>query len=104
MSPIPRSLVVMTQRIKNHALRNNTLNLVERATHERDLAHFTQAMLKNPTHTSNSDPTPHVTVLLATARQAEANKSQALHIYHDDNWNYTGHMLYEERDNKRTDN
>lgn len=46
MSPIPRTLVRLTQRIRNPTLRNRTLNLIERATQEPDLTHFTQAMLK----------------------------------------------------------
>ncbi|KAM3414795.1 hypothetical protein BST61_g9944 [Cercospora zeina] len=70
MAPIARSLIKLTQRIKDVSKRNSTLNLVERATYEPDLAHFTNAVLKNPTHTSNSDSTPHVTALLATDDQA----------------------------------
>jgi hypothetical protein len=40
---------------------------------------------------------------LATEEQAKDDKSQAVHIYHDENGNYTGHTLYEERQNKQTD-
>jgi hypothetical protein len=46
MSPIPRSLVKFTQRIRNPALRNLTLSLIEEATQKPDLAHFTIATLK----------------------------------------------------------
>ena len=59
--------------------------------------------IRNPSHTSHSDRIPHVTALLATDAQAAQNKSQAVHIYHDDNGNYTGHTLYEERENKSAD-
>ncbi|QPH18577.1 hypothetical protein C2857_003653 [Epichloe festucae Fl1] len=103
MPPIPRGLVIFTQRIRNSALRNRTLNLIERATQEQDLAHFTKARLKNPSHTSRSDPIPHVTVLLSTDTQTELDRAQAVHIYHDEDWNYKGHTLYEERINKSTD-
>ncbi|KAK4129913.1 hypothetical protein BT67DRAFT_446202 [Trichocladium antarcticum] len=103
MSPIPRNLIRMTQRIKKQGLRNNTLNLVESATWQPDLAHFTQAMLKNPSHTSHSDSRPHATALLATETQAAQYKSQAVHIYYDENYNYAGHTLFEERDNKPSD-
>jgi len=46
MSPIPRNLVKFTQRIRNPALRNLTLSLIEEATQKPDLAHFTIATLK----------------------------------------------------------
>ena len=42
-------------------------------------------------------------MLLATEEQAQNNKSQTVHIYHDDNGNYTGHSLYPERQNKASD-
>ncbi|KAF2875292.1 hypothetical protein BDV95DRAFT_604048 [Massariosphaeria phaeospora] len=103
MSPIARHLVQMTQRIRDTTKRSNTLKLIEEATKKPDLAHFTSAILKNPSHTSHSDPTPHATALLATDDQAKNNKSQAVHIYHDENHNYIGHTLYEERDNKTSD-
>lgn len=51
---------------------------------------------QNPSHTSHSDPTPRVTVLLLTNSQAEMNRSQAVHIYHDEEGNYRGHVLYKE--------
>lgn len=46
MSPIPRNLVKLTQRIRNPTLRNLTLSLIEEATQKPDLAHFTIATLK----------------------------------------------------------
>jgi hypothetical protein len=58
---------------------------------------------RNPTHTSHVDPKPHVTVLLATETQVAEDKSQAVHIYHDESGNYTGHVLYPERQNKKSD-
>lgn len=62
------------------------------------------AWARNPTHTSHTDSRPHATVLLATEDQANNNKSHTVHIYHDENGNYTGHSLYPERQNKTTDN
>ena len=46
MSPIPRNLVKLTQRIRNPALRNLTLNLIEEASQKPDLSRFTIATLK----------------------------------------------------------
>ncbi|KAI1425416.1 hypothetical protein F5Y12DRAFT_795940 [Xylaria sp. FL1777] len=98
--PISRYAVRLTQRITDYNMRNITLNLIEIATRKPDLAGYTIATLMNPSHTSNSDPRPHVTALLATESQEQANTSQALHIYHDKDWNYAGHMLFPERKNK----
>ncbi|OAL43435.1 hypothetical protein IQ07DRAFT_605760 [Pyrenochaeta sp. DS3sAY3a] len=121
MSPIARYLIQITQRIKDATKRNNTLKLMEEATKKPELAHFTTAILillqitadvqklhtfsipKNPSHTSPSDPIPHATALLATDDQAKNNKSQTVHIYHEANHNYTGHILFEEKDNKTSD-
>ncbi|GAM44034.1 hypothetical protein TCE0_060f19332 [Talaromyces pinophilus] len=103
MSPIPRSLVKFTQRIRNPALRNLTLSLIEEATQKPDLAHFTIATLKNPSHTSHTDPRPHATVVLATEEQFQNNKGQTVHIYHDAQGRYDGHILYQERENKPSD-
>ncbi|KAJ9314128.1 hypothetical protein DTO271D3_5605 [Paecilomyces variotii] len=93
MSPIPRNLVKFTQRIRNSTLRNLTLNLVEEASQKPDLAHFTTALLKNPSHTSHTDPRPHATVLFATEEQLKNNKAQAAHIYHNEEGHYV--VLYE---------
>ncbi|PYI03358.1 hypothetical protein BO78DRAFT_322808, partial [Aspergillus sclerotiicarbonarius CBS 121057] len=90
-------------RIHNPAFRNLTLNLVEEASKQPDLSHFTFATLKNPTHTSHTDATPHATVLFASEEQFKNNKAQTAHIYHDADGNYTGHTLYQERDNKPSD-
>ncbi|OCL14022.1 hypothetical protein AOQ84DRAFT_276106, partial [Glonium stellatum] len=57
---------------------------------------------RNPSHTSHSDPKPHATALLATEDQAKDDKSQAIHIYHNENENYTGYTLYPERQNKKS--
>ncbi|KAF2449340.1 hypothetical protein P171DRAFT_480429 [Karstenula rhodostoma CBS 690.94] len=103
MSPIAHSAVKFTQRIRNSQLRHLTLNLVHEATKQPDLAHFTVAKLKNPTHTSHTDPERHATVLLATEEQAKTNKSHTVHIYHDENGKYTGHQMYPERSNKGSD-
>ena len=46
MSPIARSAVRLTQRIRDSGLRNRTLSLVQEATKQPDLAHFTVATLK----------------------------------------------------------
>ena len=48
MSPIPRNLIKLTLRIRNPALHNLTLNLIEEASQKPDLAHFifTNATLK----------------------------------------------------------
>ncbi|GLB05558.1 hypothetical protein AtubIFM57258_000847 [Aspergillus tubingensis] len=103
MSPIPRHVVKFTQRIRNPAVRNLTLSLIEEATKQPDLAHFTIATLKNPSHTSHTDPRPHATVLFASDDQFKSNKAQTAHIYHDGEGRYDGHRLYEERDNKPSD-
>ncbi|KAI0502816.1 hypothetical protein F5B22DRAFT_631875 [Xylaria bambusicola] len=103
MSPIPQQLVRFTQRIKNVQVRKMTLGLIEVATQQSDLAMFTNATLKNPSHTSNTDPRPHVTVLLATDDQQALDRSQAVHIYHDGDGNYAGHVLFPERQNKTSD-
>ncbi|EON65279.1 hypothetical protein W97_04517 [Coniosporium apollinis CBS 100218] len=103
MSPIPRYAVRLTQRIKNSAFRNRTLDLVEEATKQPDLAHFTRAILKNPAHTSHTDPREHATAMLATEEQAARNRAQTIHIYFDPNGRYIGHMLYPERDQKPSD-
>ncbi|KAF1821333.1 uncharacterized protein K489DRAFT_403091 [Dissoconium aciculare CBS 342.82] len=122
MSPITRSVVRFTQRIKNSAVRNQTLALIEVASKQPDLAHFTIAecllvlkpfsitliviqavvtmlfdcsgLSRNPTHTSHNEPRPHATVLLATKEQADANRAQAIHIFHDETGNYSGHELF----------
>ncbi|KAI0102124.1 hypothetical protein GGR51DRAFT_527898, partial [Nemania sp. FL0031] len=101
--PIPRQAVRIAQTLKNPAVREMTMNLVEAASRQPDLAVFTMATLKNTSHTSNSDPRPHVTVLVATEEQARADRCHAVHIYHDGNWNYTGHELFPERNRKITD-
>ncbi|KAA8641519.1 uncharacterized protein ATNIH1004_011655 [Aspergillus tanneri] len=103
MSPIPRNLVKFTQRIKNPVLRNLTLNLIEEASQKPDMAHFTIAILKNPSHTSHTDPRPHTTALFATEEQFKSNKAQTAHIYHDEQGQYVGHTLYQERENKSSD-
>ncbi|CAI7614268.1 hypothetical protein N7478_001329 [Penicillium angulare] len=103
MSPIPRHAVKLTQRIRNPTLRNLTLSLIEEATQKPDLAHFTIAILKNPSHTSHTDLTPHATALFATEEQFKNNKAQTAHIYHDEQGQYTGHILYQERGNKSSD-
>ncbi|THC87449.1 hypothetical protein EYZ11_013106 [Aspergillus tanneri] len=92
MSPIPRNLVKFTQRIKNPVLRNLTLNLIEEASQKPDMAHFTIAILK-----------PHTTALFATEEQFKSNKAQTAHIYHDEQGQYVGHTLYQERENKSSD-
>ncbi|KAI0140537.1 hypothetical protein GGR57DRAFT_487883 [Xylariaceae sp. FL1272] len=46
MSPIPRAAVKFTQRIKNQDVRKKTLTLIEMATMQPDLSHFTGAVLK----------------------------------------------------------
>ena len=108
MSPIPRNLVKFTQRIRNPALRNLTLNLIEEASQKPDLSRFTIATLKqaqtiNPSHTSHTDTRPHATVLFATEEQSKNNKAQTAHVYHDEQGRYAGHILYQERDNKPSD-
>ncbi|KAF2628839.1 hypothetical protein BU25DRAFT_409864 [Macroventuria anomochaeta] len=103
MSPIAHSAVKFTQRIRNSNLRHLTLNLIHEATKQPELAHFTVAKLKNPTHTSHTDSKQHTTVLLATEEQAKTNKSHTVHIYHDEIGNYTGHRIYPERQNKESD-
>ncbi|KAL5362278.1 hypothetical protein BJX96DRAFT_177012 [Aspergillus floccosus] len=103
MSPIERNLVRFTQRIRNAALRNLTLNLIEEASKKPDLAPFTIATLKNPSHTSHTDTKPHVTVLFSTDEQSKNNKAHPVHIYHDEQGHYAGHTMYQERDNKPSD-
>ncbi|KAI0867388.1 hypothetical protein GGS24DRAFT_495373 [Hypoxylon argillaceum] len=103
MSPIPRAAVQFTQRIRNPAVRNRTLNLIEIATMQSDLSHFTGAVLKNPSHTSHTDLKPHATVRLATNEQAARQVSQTVHIYHDEDGNYDGHQLFPERPDKKSD-
>ncbi|KAJ5683647.1 hypothetical protein N7462_006812 [Penicillium macrosclerotiorum] len=103
MSPIPRHAVKFTQRIRNSILRNRTLTLIETATEKPDLAHFTIATLKNPSHTSHTDLKAHATALLATDEQYNNKKVQPVHIYHDEEGHYTGHVLYAERDMKPSD-
>lgn len=46
MAPIARTVVKFTQRIRDQALRYTTLNLIEEATKQPDLAAFTRAELK----------------------------------------------------------
>ena len=58
---------------------------------------------RNPSHTSHTDLRPHATALLATELQAAQKKSHVVHIYHDENGNYTGHTLYSERNNTAND-
>jgi hypothetical protein len=65
--------------------------------------HTDLSVFRNPSHTSHTDPRPHVTALLATSEQDAQNKSQVVHIYHDENGKYTGHSLYPERENKKED-
>ncbi|KAI9701738.1 MAG: hypothetical protein M1820_006366 [Bogoriella megaspora] len=103
MSPIARSMVKFTQRIRNNDLRNQTLKLVEQATQSPELAHFTQAILKNPSHTSNTDSKPHATVRFATEEQNASGKAQTAHLYYDTNGEYSGHTLYPERGEKKED-
>jgi hypothetical protein len=45
----------------------------------------------------------HVTALLATDEQYKNKKVQPVHIYHDEEGRYTGHVLYAERDMKLSD-
>lgn len=54
---------------------------------------------RNTIHTSRSDLRPHVTVKLATEEQESANKHQTVHIYHNKEYQYLGHLLLPERDN-----
>ncbi|KAI9733991.1 MAG: hypothetical protein M1834_002648 [Cirrosporium novae-zelandiae] len=75
MASIARSGVKFTQRLRDQALRNSTLSLIEEATTKPDLAHFTRAMLKIPAHTSHCNSKEHATVRLATEEQAAANKA-----------------------------
>ncbi|KAL4921838.1 hypothetical protein BDW62DRAFT_173491 [Aspergillus aurantiobrunneus] len=103
MSPIPRNLVKLTQRIRNPALRNLTLNLIEEASQKPDLDHFTNATLKNPSYTSHTDTRPHATVLFATEEQFKNNRAQTAHVYHEEQGRYAGHTLHQERDNKPSD-
>lgn len=58
---------------------------------------------RNPRHTSHPDPKSHATVRLATDDQAKRGVSQTVHIYHDANGAYAGHVLYPERPNKKED-
>ncbi|KAK9243962.1 hypothetical protein V1506DRAFT_347311 [Lipomyces tetrasporus] len=107
MSPIPRQLVKFTQRIRNPALRNLTLNLIEEASQKPDLAHFTIVILNLPwkksiTHESYR-PQTHATALFATEEQFKNNKAHTAHIYHDEQGRYAGHTLYPERENKPSD-
>ncbi|KAJ5168517.1 uncharacterized protein N7482_004111 [Penicillium canariense] len=76
MSPIPRHAVKLTQRIRSPNLRNLTLSLIEDASQRPDLAHFTIAILKNPSHTSHTDLKPYATALFATEEQFKNNKAQ----------------------------
>ncbi|KAH0337999.1 hypothetical protein KCU81_g7809, partial [Aureobasidium melanogenum] len=99
MAPIAKQAIKLTQRLNRGPVRTLSLNLIEEATKKPDLAHFTRAELRSPSHTSKSDPRPHVTASLATEAQAAAGKVQVVHIYHDSN-NYIGHQLYEEQDAK----
>lgn len=46
MAPIARQAIKFTQRIRNSALRNLTLNLIVDASKTPELAHFTNAILK----------------------------------------------------------
>ncbi|EDN07450.1 predicted protein [Histoplasma mississippiense (nom. inval.)] len=103
MSPISRQAVKLTQRIRNPTLRNLTLSLIEDASQKPDLAHFTIAILKNPSHTSHTDLKPYATALFATEEQFKNNKAQTAHIYHDEQGCYTSHVLYQERENKSSD-
>ncbi|KAF1819682.1 uncharacterized protein K489DRAFT_324771 [Dissoconium aciculare CBS 342.82] len=121
MSPIARSVIRFTQRIKNSARRNQTLDLIKAATKQPDLAHFTIAMcnikpsislntwLNTPTlyrnllYTSYNEPRSYATVLLATQEQADTNKLQVIHIFYDADRKYAGHELFPERTNKITD-
>ncbi|KAL2862712.1 uncharacterized protein BJX67DRAFT_292506 [Aspergillus lucknowensis] len=103
MPPIARSAIKLVQRIRNPALRNQTLDLIVDASHQPDLAHFTYAACKNPAHTSHTDLTPHTTALFATEEQYMNRKVQPVHIYHDEQGRYAGHVMYAERDMKPSD-
>ncbi|KAJ6122813.1 hypothetical protein N7512_005278 [Penicillium capsulatum] len=93
MSPIPRQAVKLTQRIRNSTLRNLTLSLIEDASQKPDLAQFTVAILKQAQY----EP------LFATEEQFKNNKAQTAHIYDDEQGRYTGHVLYQGRENKPSD-
>ena len=60
-------------------------------------------MCRNPAHTSHSDSKEHATVRLATDAQVAAKKAQTVHIYFDQDGKYTGHKLYPEREEKKSD-
>ncbi|KAI0906921.1 hypothetical protein F4823DRAFT_605340 [Ustulina deusta] len=100
MSPISRYSVRMTRNIRDPDVLDMSLNLIEAATQQPDLARFTVATLLNSSHTSGSDRRPHVTALLATDAQVQAGRRHAIHIYHDGCGNYTGHKLFPERKNR----
>ncbi|KAF2235378.1 hypothetical protein EV356DRAFT_500641 [Viridothelium virens] len=103
MSPIARSMVQFTQRIRNQDVRDKTLKLIEQATQSPELAHFTKAIRRSPSHTSHTDSRPHATVRFATDAQNAAGKAQTAHLYYDDNWNHASHTLYPEREEKKDD-
>ncbi|KAF2702826.1 hypothetical protein K504DRAFT_393781, partial [Pleomassaria siparia CBS 279.74] len=85
--------IQLVPRLTNPNQRNRMLKLVVEATKKPDLAHFTSARLTNTTHANPCDPKPHATMFLATDEQARNNRSQTVHIYHDAEYNYTGHTL-----------
>ncbi|EMF10932.1 uncharacterized protein SEPMUDRAFT_150880 [Sphaerulina musiva SO2202] len=100
MSPIARSAIKLTQKLRDSAYRTQMLDLVQEAINKPELAHFTVATFKNASHTSPSDPREHATVFLATEEQAKNNKAQAVHIYHDKDYKFTGYSLWQERENR----
>ncbi|KAH6612604.1 hypothetical protein C7974DRAFT_418543 [Boeremia exigua] len=102
MSPIARAAIVLREFTGNTEMARNTLQAVEYATHQYDLAHFVQATLVSWKHTSASDPIPHATIRLATHDQLAAKRAQALHLYLNDGNNYVRHKLDKELDVKET--
>ncbi|KAK7181818.1 hypothetical protein DPSP01_002409 [Paraphaeosphaeria sporulosa] len=69
----------------------------------RELSHFTQAVLKNPANSSNTDPRIHITARPATAEQASKGIAQTIHIYFDENDKLDGYRLFDERPVKKED-
>ncbi|KAI0908625.1 hypothetical protein F4824DRAFT_506036 [Ustulina deusta] len=88
--------IVGTQSLNPLEPRHLAQRLIMAATQRPDLVAFTTKILIEPSHTSESDPTPHIIVLLATDDQWSQNKHHVVHIHHDNDGNYTGHRLYPE--------
>ncbi|WPH01958.1 Hypothetical protein R9X50_00481200 [Acrodontium crateriforme] len=89
------------QRIRDSKRRQLIQTLTREVWDTPDCCHFTDVLVKNPLHTSHSDPRPHITVRMRTEDQIARGAGQTVHIfYNSQTEEYEAFALFSERQDK----